>query len=96
MYVRLFDLICLVYISVVTLESHLKAKDTKTILIPFGFIFLGISQFTLFLWIAGSSDKLTFYSGLALRWIGLALFLWTAYRSFYGSKKGELLNEDNS
>jgi hypothetical protein len=74
----------------------LEAKDSKTILIPFGFIFLGISQYSLLIWATGDGGDVSFYGGLALRWVGLALFLWTAYRSFYGSQKGGFLNEDNS
>jgi hypothetical protein len=85
-YVRVFDIICLLYISAHTLRSHLEAHDSKTILTPFGFIFLGISQYSLLLWAVNGGD-LAFYGGLVLRWIGLVLFLLIAYRSFYGSQK---------
>jgi len=84
--VRVFNMICLLYISVHTLRSHLEAKKSKTILIPFGFIFLAISQYSLLLWSIDNS-RIVFYGGLVLRWIGLALFLLVAYRSFYSSKK---------
>ena len=86
-YVRFFNIICLLYISAHTLRSHLEARDSKTILTPFGFIFLGISQYSLLIWATGDGGDLAFYGGLVLRWIGLALFLLTAYRSFYGSQK---------
>lgn len=92
--VRVFNMICLFYICVHTLRSHLKAQDSKTILTPFGFIFLGISQYSLLIW-AIDRGNVPFYGGLVLRWIGLGLFLYTAYRSFYGSKKGDILNEDS-
>ncbi len=88
-YVRVFNLICLLYISVHTLRSHLIAQNSKTILTPFGFIFLGISQYSLIIWATGDGGDLAFYGGLLLRWIGLALFLVNAYRSFYDSQKGE-------
>ncbi len=81
-YVRVFNLICLLYISVHTLRSHLIAQNSKTILTPFGFIFLGISQYSLIIWATGDGGDLAFYGGLLLRWIGLALFLVNAYRSF--------------
>ncbi|XHH09989.1 MAG: hypothetical protein ACFCUE_04990 [Candidatus Bathyarchaeia archaeon] len=87
MFVRVFNIICLVYLSAHTLRSHLEAKNSKTILIPFGFIFLAISQYSLLLWAFGGGD-VAFYGGLTLRWTGLALFLFTAYRSFYGIQKG--------
>ena len=84
--VRIFNLICLLYISVHTLRSHLEAKDSKTILIPFGFIFLGIGQYSILIWSLENGD-VAFYGGLTLRWIGLALFLLTAYRSFYSKQR---------
>jgi hypothetical protein len=84
--VRIFNMICLLYISAHTLRSHLELKNSKTILTPFGFIFLSIGQYSLLLW-AVDSTRVAFYGGLVLRWIGLALFLLVAYRSFYSSKK---------
>jgi hypothetical protein len=86
-YVRIFNLFCLVYISVHTLLSHLKAQNSKTILTPFGFIFLAISQYAVLIWAVDGGD-LAFYSALVIRWIGLALFLIVAYRSFYSKQKG--------
>jgi hypothetical protein len=85
-YVRLFCVISLVYISAHTLRSHLAAQSSKTILTPFGYIFLGISQYVLLIWAVDGGD-LPFYSALVIRWIGLALFLLVAYRSFYGTQK---------
>lgn len=92
-YVRVFCIICLVYISAHTLRRHLKAQNSKTILTPFGFIFLGISQYSLLIWAVEGGD-LPFYSALVIRWIGLALFLLVAYRSFMTTKG--VLNEENS
>ncbi len=85
--IRIFNIICLLYISIHTLRSHIEAKDSKTILIPFGFIFLTISQYSLFIWAVDRGD-IPFYGGLALRWIGLSIFLFTAYKSFHNPKKG--------
>jgi hypothetical protein len=88
-YVRAFNVACLLYISIHTLRSYLKTKDSSTILTPAGYIFLGIGQYSLLLWYLGDmNNKAPFYGGLALRWIGLVLFLIIAYRTFYGSKKG--------
>jgi hypothetical protein len=85
-YVRAFSLICLVYITAHTLRSHLKTQDPNTILTPFGYMFLGIGQYSLLIWVMGDmSYKVPFYGGLALRWVGLVVFLLIAYRTFYGS-----------
>jgi hypothetical protein len=90
-YIRVFDLVCLLYITIHTLRSHLQAQDSKTILTPFGYMLLGISQYSLLIWSVGNvNDKFPFYGGLALRWLGLVLFLLIAYRTFYGSKKRSL------
>ena len=79
-------MVCLLYIAIHTLRSHLEAQKSKTILTPFGYMFLGISQYSFVIW-AFDNSKFAFYGGLVLRWIGLALFLLIAYRTFYGSKR---------
>ena len=88
-YARVFCLICLIYISAHTLRSHLQAQNSKTILTPFGFIFLAISQYSVMIWAYEGGD-LAFYSGLVIRWIGLGIFLLVAYRSFYGNKRSSI------
>ncbi|MGD6808156.1 MAG: hypothetical protein ACQCN3_00495 [Candidatus Bathyarchaeia archaeon] len=85
-YVKIFSIFCLVYISAHTLRSHLQAHNTKTIMTPFGFIFIGISQYSLLIWAIDGSD-FAFYGGLVLRWIGLSIFLLVVYLSFYGPQK---------
>ena len=87
-YVRIFNIVCLLYITIHTLRSHLAAKDSKTILTPFGYLFLLIGQYSLLIWDTGNiNNEFPFYGGLVLRWIGLILFLIIAYRTFYGSRK---------
>ena len=87
-YVRIFNIVCLLYISVYTLRSHLAAQDSKTILTPFGYIFLLIGQYSLLIWNTGDiTNQIPFYGGLLMRWIGLVLFLLIAYRTFYGTNK---------
>jgi hypothetical protein len=82
--VRVFDTICLLYISIHTLRSHLNAHDSKTVYTPFGYIFLAVSQYSLLVW-AIEGGTLAFYGGLALRWIGLIVFLLVSYRTFHSS-----------
>jgi hypothetical protein len=87
-YTRLFDIFCLFYITIHTLRSHLEVQESKTILTPFGYILLGISQYSFVTW-AIDNSKFAFYGGLVLRWIALILFLLIAFRTFYGKKGSE-------
>ena len=87
-FVRIFNIVCLLYITIHTLRSHLATQDSKTILTPFGYLFLLIGQYSLLTWNTGDvTNEVPFYGGLALRWIGLVLFLLIAYRTFYGTNK---------
>jgi hypothetical protein len=86
MYIRIFDIICLLYISIHTLRSHLEGQDKKTIYTPFGYILLAISQYSILIWVIDNSD-LAFYGGLVLRWTGLIVFLLISYRTFFGSHR---------
>jgi hypothetical protein len=87
--VRVFDIVCMLYISIHTIRSHLAARDSKTVYTPFGYIFLGISQYSLLVWNIDGGN-LAFYGGLALRWIGLIIFLVISYRTFYSSTRRSL------
>ena len=87
-YTRAFDIVALLYIIFHTLRSHLRTLNSKTILTPFGYMFLAIGQYSTLIWAFDLINKVAFYGGLVLRWIGLVLFLLIAYRTFYGSKKG--------
>jgi len=84
--IRIFDIICLLYICIHTLRSHLEAHDSKTIFTPFGYILLEISQYSVLIWAIDGSD-FAFYGGLVLRWIGLIIFLLISYRTFYSSHR---------
>ncbi len=86
-YVRIFNMICLAYISIHTLRSHLKNSEPATIWIPFGFILLGISQYSILIWAVDGSN-FAFIGGLVIRLAALTVFLLVSYRTFYGSKKG--------
>lgn len=83
---RIFNVICLSYVAVFTLRSHVRNPDPTTIWIPFGFIFLAISQYSLLFWYIDSSFS-AFIGSLVTRFAGLAIFLFVAYRTFYGSDK---------
>ncbi len=85
-YVRIFNVICLSYVAIYTLRNHVKNPDPKTIWIPFGFIFLAISQYSLLFWYIDSSFS-AFIGALVARFIGFAIFLFVAYQAFYSSNK---------
>jgi hypothetical protein len=91
-YCRIFIMIFLCYIIVHTLRNHVRNPDPTTILIPFGFIFLAISQYS-FIFLYTNSSRPAVWGGLALRLIGLIIFLVVAYRSFYSPKEAAM-NED--
>jgi hypothetical protein len=84
--VRVFDLVCLSYISVHALKSHIEQPDPTTLMIPLGYILLGIGQYSLLIW-AIDASIFAFFAGLALRLAGLAVFLFVSYRTFYSSEK---------
>ncbi len=85
-YLRVINVFLLLYIVIYTLRSHIAKPDPTTIAIPFCFTFLAISQYSLlFFFIDGSFSA--FVGSLITRLIGLALFLFVAYRTFYVSDK---------
>jgi hypothetical protein len=88
-YVRIFNLICLSYVALHTLKGHIEKPDPTTIWIPFGFILLGISEYSLLFWYTDLSLA-ALAGAMTLRLIGLSVFLFVSCRTFYSSeKKGE-------
>jgi hypothetical protein len=87
-YVRVFNIICLSYIVIHTLRSHVKEPDPTTIWIPLGFILLAISQYSLLFWLIDASLA-AFIGALALRLVALAVFLFVSYLTFHMLRKGD-------
>jgi hypothetical protein len=85
-YFRIFDIICLMYISIHALRSHIRNPDPTTIWIPFGFALLGISQYSLLIWVIDRSN-FAFTGGLLIRLAGLFVFLLVSFGTFYSSSK---------
>ena len=85
-YFRVFDITCLTYLSFYTLRSHVRNPDPTTIWIPFGFILLGISQYSLLIWVIDASN-FAFTGFLLTRLAGLVVFLIVTIRTFYSSNK---------
>ena len=85
-YVRIFIIICLTYITIHVLRSHMQKPEPTTLLTPLGYILLGISQYSLLIW-AVDASMFAWWGALILRIGGLAIFLLVAYLTFYGSHK---------
>jgi hypothetical protein len=86
-YFRVFNLLCLSYISVYALRSHLRNLEPSTIVIPLGFILFGINQYSAIIWSVDRS-YFAFWGALALRLAALVVFLFVSYQVFCGSNKG--------
>jgi len=82
---RVLALICISYIFLHTLRSHVRSPDPSTLWIPLGFILLGISQYSLIIWAAEESPALgyAFFGGIIARLMGLSVFLAVSYLSFH-------------
>ena len=92
-YWRIFIVICLSYIIIVTLRNHVKKPDRMTLWIPFGFIFLTASQCLLIVY--ASVYKIiensinVYWIAVGFRFAGLIMFLIVAYRTYYNSKEDD-------
>jgi len=92
-YLRVFMVIFLGYIIIVTFRNHVKKPDSMTLWIPFGFVFLAISQCLLIIYNYAVAfpfidNRLAFYWGsIAFRFAGLIMFLIVAYQTYYNSKE---------
>jgi hypothetical protein len=92
-FARLSNLICIAYLCAHTLRSHIEKPDPKTLWIPLGYFLLGISQYSLIIYAIDNSMS-AWWGALAIRWAGLALFLFVSYKSFCSLKKRRI-NETN-
>jgi hypothetical protein len=86
-YFRAFNLLCLFYISVYTLRRHIKNLEPTTIVIPLGFILLGMNQYSAIIW-SFDQSYFAFWGALVLRLTALVIFLFVSYKVFYSSNKG--------
>jgi hypothetical protein len=94
-YFRFSNLICLFYISIHTLISHIKTLESSTIVIPFGFILLGISQYSIIIFSVDRS-LFAFWGAMVLRFASLAAFLFVSYKAFYSIDEQVVRNENDS
>jgi uncharacterized membrane protein len=98
-YFRIFNIICLAYISIHTLRSHASRPDPKTIWIPLSYLLLGFSQYSFLIWSIDSSFS-AYVGAHILRISGLLVLLFVAYQAFYGTReappKEGILDEEAS
>ena len=85
-YFRLFNIICLAYITVHTLRSHAARPDSKTIWIPLSYLLLGFGQYSSLIWSLDSSFS-AFVGAHFLRLAGLLVFLFVSCQTFYSSRE---------
>jgi hypothetical protein len=85
-YIRIINLVCLSYIVFHTVRKHIQTPDPKTILIPFGYLFLAISQYSLLISAFSTSDPATI-GALICQLIGLSVILFVSFRAFQISKR---------
>jgi hypothetical protein len=87
-YSRFISLMCLLYISIHTLKTHVQQADPKTLLVPLGYILLGIGTYSSLI---GAVDLTIFplIGALVLRIAGLAVLLFVCYKTFYRAEERE-------
>jgi len=73
-YFRLFNMLCLAYISIHTLRSHALKPDPKTILTILSYLLLGFGQYSSLIWSLDSSFA-AYVGAHVLRLSGLLIFL---------------------
>jgi hypothetical protein len=85
-FVRGFSFICLCYISIRTLKSHLIHKDLTPPVIPLAYFLLAIDQYSSIIW-AVDASYFALFGGLGFRLASLAIFLFVSYSTFYHAEK---------
>jgi hypothetical protein len=85
-YFRVFNIICLAYISIHTLRHHASRPDPKTIWIPLSYLLLGFGQYSSLIWSLDSSFA-AYVGAHFLRLSGLLILLFVAYQTFYGTRE---------
>jgi hypothetical protein len=85
-YLRIINIVIILYICTHTLKSHIEKPDPSTIWIPLGYTFLAVSQYSLFLFQLDGSFY-AFFAALILRLIFLSVLLIVSFRAFYRIKK---------
>jgi hypothetical protein len=86
-YFRVLNMIIILYICIHTFRSHIERPYPTTIWIPLGFVFLALSQYSVFLFQLDGS-LYAFFAGLIFRIVFLSVFLIVSFRAFHYTKEG--------
>jgi len=86
LFVRATGIVCLSYIFVHCIREHIKEAEPTSIWVATAYALLGISQYSTLVWVVDKS-YFAFWGSLAVRLMGLAVFLYVTYHSFYQLKK---------
>lgn len=85
MYFRIFNVVCLGFISIHTLRIFIKKKEVATGSTAFGYIQLALSQFLLIFWVA-YLNQTVFWIAMLLLLSGLTTLVLVSYRAFNRSR----------
>jgi hypothetical protein len=86
MYFRIFNVVCLSFISIHTFRIYLKKNERATASTAFGFIQLALSQFLLIFW-AAYLNLSVFWVAMLLLLSGLTTLVVISYRALYRSRE---------
>jgi hypothetical protein len=86
MYFRIFNVVCIGFISIHTLRIFLRKNEKATGSTAFGFIQLALSQFLLIFW-AAYLNLTVFWVALLLLLTGLTTLVAVSYRAFHRSRE---------
>jgi hypothetical protein len=84
-YFRVLNLIIILYICIHTFRNYVKELHSKTIWLPSSFIFLLVSQYSIFLFQLDGGLH-AFFAGLILRLVFLSILLFVSIEPFYRIK----------
>jgi hypothetical protein len=86
-FLRVLNLIFILYICSHTFRSHIQKPDPTTIWIPLGYAFLAVSQYSILIFQL-DGGLYAFFAGLILRLVFLSVFLIVSFRAFFHTRKG--------
>ncbi len=84
-YFRVISLLCISFICIHTLRSHIQEPERDTIWIPLGFILLGFSQYSMLIWATDAhyTYGIAFTGAWIARIAGLSIFIAVSYLTLH-------------
>ncbi|MCL5949991.1 MAG: hypothetical protein M1490_05885 [Candidatus Bathyarchaeota archaeon] len=87
------NILFILYIAIHTIRNQITHPNPKKIWLPFAYMLLGFSQYSLLLWSTDASLG-AYVGAYILRLISLIVFVWVTYRAFYALHKKGFLGEE--